>query len=79
MSKFIKLTNLIINTNNIHAIIRKPDKFTIQIVSKSFDGFSWSIAGFGWGNISSFTSDIEVYKNEHSIDYKIVSDWIDNH
>jgi hypothetical protein len=78
MSKFIKLTNFIINANNIHSIIIKPDKYTIHIVSKSFDGFSWSFAGFGSGSISSFTSEIEVCKNEHSIDYKKISDWIDN-
>lgn len=77
MSKFIKLTNVIINTNNIHAIIIKPNKYTIHITSKYFDGFSWSFAGFGAGSISSFSSEIEVCKNEHSMDYKIVSDWID--
>jgi hypothetical protein len=77
MSRFIKLTNFIINTNNIHSIIIKPNKYTIHITSKQFDGYSWSFAGFGAGSISSFTSEIEVCKNEHSIDYKIVSDWID--
>lgn len=77
MSKFIKLTNFIINTNNIYSIIIKPDKYTIHITGKSFDGFSWSFAGFGSGSISSFTSEIEVCKNKNSMDYKIVSDWID--
>ena len=77
MSKFIKLTNVIINTNTIHSILIKPNKYTIHITSKYFDGFSWSFAGFGAGSISSFTSGIEVCKNEHAMDYKIVSDWID--
>lgn len=79
MSKFIKLTNYIINTNSIYSIIIKPDKYIINITAKSFNGFSWSFAGFGSGSITSFTSEIEVCEKEHSNDYKIVSDWIDNH
>lgn len=77
MSKFLKLTNFIINTNNIYSIIIKPDKYTIHIVSKYISGFNWSFVGFGVGSFSSHTSEIEVCKNKNSIDYKIVSDWID--
>jgi hypothetical protein len=77
MSKFLKLTNFIINTNTIHTIDIKPNKYTINIITKGISGFSWSFLGIGAGSISSYTSTIEVCKNEHSIDYKIVSDWID--
>ena len=77
MSKFLKLTNFVLNTNDIHKIIIQPNKFCIHIVSKKMDGFTWSIAGLGIGNISSYTYEIDVCKTNNSDDYKIVTDWID--
>ena len=77
MSKFLKLTNVLLNTNDIHRIVKYPNKYCIHIVSKKMDGFSWGIGGFGLGNISSYTSEIEVCETNHSTDYKIVTDWID--
>ena len=77
MSKFIKLTNLIINKNYIQSIFIKPNKYYIQVVSNKFDGSKWSVAGFGIGNISSHNYEIEVCETKHAIDYKILSDWID--
>jgi hypothetical protein len=76
MSKFIKLTNLLLNTNDIHRIVIQPNKYYIHIVNKKIDGFYWSIGSFGLGNISSYISEIEVCETKHSTDYKIVSDWI---
>lgn len=74
MSKFIKLTNFLLNTNDIHKIVIQPNKYYIHIVGKKIDGFNW---GIGWfGNISSYTSVIEVCETKHLIDYKIVSVWI---
>jgi hypothetical protein len=77
MQKFMKLTNFLFNTNDIHKIVITPNKYYIHIVGKKLDGFSWSIGSFGIGNISSYTSEIEVCETKHSTDYKIVSDWID--
>jgi hypothetical protein len=77
MSKFLKLTNFLLNTNDIYKISIKPNKYHIHIAGKKMDGFLWIVGGFGVGNISSFTSEIEVCEKEHSTDYKIVSDWID--
>jgi hypothetical protein len=76
MSKFIKFSNFLLNTNDIHRIIIQPNKYCIHIVSKKMSGFNWGINGFGLGYISSDTSEIEVCKTNHSIDYKILSDWI---
>ena len=76
MSKFIKLTNFLLNTNDIHKIVIQPNKYYIHIVGKKIDGFKWGIGLFGLGNISSYTSEIEVCEKKHLIDYKIVSDWI---
>jgi hypothetical protein len=72
MSKFIKLTNFLINTNNIHSILIQPNKYVIQIVSKKINGFNVGVFGY----ISSVTSEIEVCEKKHSSDYKIVTDFI---
>ena len=77
MSKFIKLTNFILNTHDIHRIVIHPNKYCIHIVSKKMDGFFWGLWGFSLGNISSNPYEIEICETNHSIDYKIVSDWID--
>jgi hypothetical protein len=79
MSKFIKFTNFILNTNYIHSIVIKPNKYHINVASNKFDGSKWSVVGFGMGTISSYNSEIEVCETEHPSDYKIVSDWIANH
>lgn len=76
MSKFLKLTNGLYNTNDIHKIIICPNKYFIHIVGKKLDGFNWKIGGFGMGNIYSHTYEIEVCETTHSTDYKIVTDWI---
>lgn len=77
MSKFIKLTYHLFNTNDIHKIVIHPNKYIIHIVSKKIDGNSWSIGGFGIGYISSHTYEIEVCEKKHSTDYKLVTAWID--
>jgi hypothetical protein len=78
MSKFLKLTNLIVNKNYIHSIFIKPNKYYIHVVSNKFDGSTWNVAGFGIGNISSYNYEIEVCETKNPSNYKIVSDWIDN-
>ena len=79
MTKFIKLTNFIININYIQSIVIKPNKYYINVVSNKFDGSKWSVAGFGMGTISSYHSEIEVCETKHSSDYKIIYHWIANH
>ena len=76
MTKFLKFTNMLINTNDIHKIVIQPNKYVIHIVSKQINGFNWGVSGFGLGNISSYAYEIEVCETNHSIDYKIFSDWI---
>jgi RecB family endonuclease NucS len=79
MSKFIKLTNLIININYIQTIVIKPNKYYINVMTNKFDGSNWSSPVIGIGTISSYNSEIEVCETQNSSDYKIVSEWIDNH
>ena len=47
-------------------------------MSNKFDGSNWTSPVFGFGNVSSSNSDIEVCETKHSSDYKKISDWIDN-
>ena len=78
MLKFIKFTNVIINTKHIQSIVINPNKYIIQLVSNKFDGSIFSIVGSGCGNITSYNTEMEVCKNKHPADYKILTDWINN-
>ena len=76
MSKFIKLTNFVLNANDIHKIVIQPNKYYIHVVSKEIYGSTLSICGWGRGFLYSNTAEIEVCETKHVADYKIVSDWI---
>lgn len=75
MSKFLKLTNIIINKNLIHHIVlTNPDKIIIHLMANKTDG----LLMFGGGGINSYNTTIKLCKTEHSKDFKIVDDWINN-
>lgn len=76
MAKFIKLTRMILNTNDIHKIVIQHDRYYINVIDRTHSGAGIIIAGFGFGTMSSHNNTIEVCKNMHPADYKIVSDWI---
>ena len=78
MAKFIKLTGMLLNANDITKIVIKPNKYVIYICGKKFNGFMWSAGSFGLGNVSTDNDEIEVCETKNPIDYKIVSEWI-NH
>ncbi len=79
MSKFLKLTKLMINTKYIHSIIIEPNKYSILVTSNQIEGTNLSFIGFGFGRIASYHSEIIVSKTQDSSDYKIITDWINNH
>jgi hypothetical protein len=79
MTKFLKITHYLLNTNDIHKIVISHNKYIIHIVNKQIGGYNWNVWGIGFGNISSYTSEIEICKNKHSIDYKIISDWLNKY
>ena len=62
MSSFLKLSNIIINKNVIHHIVINKDKIIIHLMTNKKNGFT----------------EIEVCKTTHPIDYKTITDWIDN-
>jgi len=67
MCKFIKLTNKIINTNCIHHIDIRNNKFIIHLMANDLSGLFL----FGMGKFKH-----EVCKREDYIDYKIIRDFI---
>jgi hypothetical protein len=79
MPKFIKFTNFLLNTNDIHKIVIQPNKYLIYVVGKKIDGFNWGVGVFGLGSISSYNAEIEVCETKHIIDYKKVSDFINKY
>jgi hypothetical protein len=76
MSRFLKLTNTILNTNVIHKIDITPNKYCIKVVCQDISGSGWSMGGFGLCRIDTYTYNIEICKTEKPEDYKKVSDWI---
>jgi hypothetical protein len=74
MSRFLKLTSYVINTQLIRHVKIEPTKFEIKFVDEKYEGF-WIL---GSGNIQSYDSYINVCEKENPKDYKIVSEWINN-
>jgi hypothetical protein len=75
MSKFLKLTNYLINTRYITMIDIYKGEYHIHIgksVENNIQGFTM----FGTGFFSSDTSTIAIKEKEHADNYKIVTDWI---
>jgi len=70
----MRLTNKIINKNVIHHIDINKDKFIIHFMTNKMD----SIFIFGGGASTSYNTELEVCKTKHSIDYKTVTEWINN-
>ena len=72
MSRFLKLTNFLVNVNQIRLIEITPDKYKISLIGSELKGFFM----FGSGGFNSVNDVIDVCKKEDIADYKIVSDWL---
>ena len=57
--------------------VKRCNKYNFHIVTKELSSSGWNIFGLGFGNMSSYTSEIELCETKHSTDYKILSHWID--
>jgi hypothetical protein len=73
MSRFLRLTNMLLNVNQIRLIEISPDKYTIRMNSHHING----IVLFGSGWFDSYNHNFDCCKKEHSKDYKIISDWLE--
>ena len=71
MSKFIKLTSLIINTNQLNSILIKPDKY-ILYANNRINGYLF----FMGGTISSDDEILEICAITEPSDYQIIKTWI---
>jgi len=73
-SRFLRLTSFLINVNQIRRIDINPGVYKIHLMPSEFSGFT--LIGSG-----SFQSSAEAFlatEKDHSTDYKIISDWINN-
>ena len=73
MSRFLKLTDCMINVNHIRYIVfNKPNEYKIDLAVNWFKGF-WML---GSGSVSCENYEVTVCEKEHPEDYKIVTEWI---
>lgn len=73
-SRFLRFTNFIINVNQIRKIEMPPGAYKIHLIPSEISGFT--LVGSG-----TFQSSAEVYtvsEKDHILDYKIVTDWLEN-
>lgn len=76
MSRFLKLTNVILNTKFIHKIDITPNKYIISVVPQEFSGSGWNVGWFGLSQINTHNYNVVICKTEKPDDYKQVFDWI---
>jgi hypothetical protein len=75
MSRFLKLTKLVINTSKIGTIEKKQNKYYVQLLDGStLSGFSF----FGSGKMATEFYTLEICKDINSIDYEIIDKWVKN-
>ena len=72
MSRFLKLSKYVINTQLIRYVKIEPTKYEIKFIAGKFEG-SWIL---GSGNIESYDSYVTVCEKEDPADFKYVTDWI---
>ena len=73
-SRFLRLTNFLINVNLIRRIDILPGEYKIHMIPSQLTGFA--LLGSG-----SFNTSAEIYtaiEKDHILDYKIITDWIKN-
>ena len=79
MSRFIKLTDMVLNTHTIKKILITPSKYHILINDGNQEGSLWFIAGTGMGNISTKSNIYTtICKKDNPEDYKSISNWIES-
>lgn len=72
MSRFLKLTNKIINTSQIITIAIHPNTYHMYMSNSKITGFFL----FSSGSLDTDHNIIEIRKNDHPTDYHLVTEWI---
>ncbi len=73
-SRFLRLTNFLINVNQIRRIDINPDTYKVHLIPNKITGFTL----MGSGTFQSETETYTVSKKDHTIDYEKITDWIEN-
>ena len=73
MSNFIKLTSVLINISKVSWIEIHNNKYCIHVIDEKLDGFWLFTSGY---LVSNKDKQIEICKEQHPIDYKNLTDWI---
>ena len=74
MSRFLRLTNFLINVNQIRKIDIKPNEYKIHLIPSEISGFML----LGSGTFQSAAERYTISEKEHETDYKMISEWILN-
>lgn len=74
MSRFIKLSNTILNTQHIIKIKIYKNCYDIHFNNNKLTGFG----SIFLSSISSKNEVFEISKDNNPLDYKIITDWINN-
>jgi len=72
MSKFLKLSSMILNISQIQKIQILPNKYLIHLVPNKHTGFLI----YGSGYLSHDKQKYEICEKKNNLDYKIVSKWL---
>lgn len=72
MTRFLRLSSVIINISKIIKINIDKNKYIITVDKTTTSGFIF----IGVGELNSELCDINICANKNPVDYKIVSDWI---
>lgn len=72
MSRFLKLSKCIINTQLIRYVLIEPAKYEFKLMSGTLSG-AWML---GSGSISTDSSYVIVSEKESPEDFKQVTEWI---
>jgi hypothetical protein len=78
MTRFLKLTSIIFNTNHIHRVTILPNQYEIHMMTYTSSATIFGVAGTGFGGKSDGVEKYIVSSNDHPTDYKKVSDWLES-
>jgi hypothetical protein len=73
MSRFLKLSNCIINTQLIRYVLIEPAKYEFKLMSGELSG-AWML---GSGSVSTDNSHLVICKTSAPEDFKTVSEWVE--
>ena len=73
-SRFLRITHCLINVNQIRRIDINPGVYKIHLIPTELSGFTL----VGSGTFQSSAETYTVIEKDNIIDYKLISDWINN-